>query len=181
MAPLCHIILGDLSRDIIVCKVLWYFLSKYQDWRVLTKIVLVYFWFPKQGLGLEVMQFGFDQKHFRFCSLETSGRALEKTIKLKFKYIQIPLMRDHKMFVKWMMALAPGSLPCEASSAQSPATLQPPKHPSLTLIARNGHPSDHFYLTDTIGAQFSIQLVDRVTYIKVNPDISQIFQFLNSI
>ena len=80
-----------------------------------------------KGLGLVVTWLRFGQKHFGFCSLETSGRALEKTIKMKFKYIQIPLMRDHKMFVKWMMALAPGSLPCEASSAQSPATLQPPK------------------------------------------------------
>lgn len=140
MAPLCHIILGDLSRDIIVCKVPWYFLFKYLDWSVW------YFWVPKK------LKFLVWVRYFLVCSLETSDRALEKTIKMKFKYIQIPLMRDHKMFVKWMMALAPGSLPCEASSAQSPATLQPPKHPSLTLIARNGHPSDHFYLTDSIRA-----------------------------
>ena len=117
-------------------KPFWYIFGSRNKWRF--------------GFGSNVVWVR--PKHFRFCSWETSDWALEKTIKLKFKYIQIPLMRDHKMFVKWMMALAPGSLPCEASSAQSPATLQPPKHPSLTLIARNGHPSDHFYLTDSIRA-----------------------------
>jgi len=144
MAPLCHIILGDLSRDIIVCKVLWYLVVQ------ISRLEGLVFLVSKRNN--KNFWFGFSQKYFLICSLETSDRALEKTIKMKFKYIQIPLMRDHKMFVKWMMALAPGSLPCEASSAQSPATLQPPKHPSLTLIARNGHPSDHFYLTDTIRA-----------------------------
>ena len=60
--------------------------------------------------------------------------VLKKAIKWSSSTFRFLLWGTIKCLLNWMMALAPGSLPCEASSAQSPATLQPPKHPSLTLI-----------------------------------------------